>query len=150
MKNLLDAAAARELLDRLDKLRTDSTRQWGKMNPAQAMAHVAMGLETALGDWKPPRMLIGRILGGFVKPMALGDDQPMKRNSPTVPSMVITDTRALDAERTRVRTLIDRFVAGGPAVCTTHSHSFFGRMTPDEWAVLMYKHVDHHLRQFGA
>ena len=45
---------------------------------------------------------------------------------------------------------IARFAEAGPAGCTTHPHSFFGRMTPNEWAVLMYKHVDHHLRQFGA
>ena len=46
--------------------------------------------------------------------------------------------------------LIDRFAAAGPKGCTTHPHSFFGPLTPDEWAILMYKHLDHHLRQFGV
>jgi hypothetical protein len=46
--------------------------------------------------------------------------------------------------------LIDRFAAAGPQGCTTHPHAFFGSLTPDEWAILMYKHLDHHLRQFGA
>jgi hypothetical protein len=46
--------------------------------------------------------------------------------------------------------VIDRFVAAGPKGCTTHPHSFFGPLTPQEWAILMYKHVDHHLRQFGV
>jgi hypothetical protein len=49
-----------------------------------------------------------------------------------------------------LRGLIDRFVASGPAGCTNHPHSFFGRLTPEEWAILMYKHLDHHLRQFGV
>ena len=44
----------------------------------------------------------------------------------------------------------DRFVNGGPRVCTTHPHPFFGRLTPAEWAIQQYKHLDHHLRQFGA
>jgi transposase InsO family protein len=46
--------------------------------------------------------------------------------------------------------VIDRFVAAGPKSCTTHPHSFFGPLTPEEWAILMYKHLDHHLRQFGV
>jgi hypothetical protein len=46
--------------------------------------------------------------------------------------------------------LIDRFAAAGPAGCTAHPHAFFGSLAPDQWAILMYKHLDHHLRQFGA
>jgi len=38
----------------------------------------------------------------------------------------------------------------GPAGCTKHPHSFFGKLTPEEWAILSYKHLDHHLRQFGV
>ena len=120
------------------------------MTPPQAVAHCAAGMEMALGDRIPPRMFIGRIIGGIVKPMALGNDKPMQRNSPTVPGMVIADERELDRERQRLLTLIDRFAAAGPAGCTTQPHSFFGRMTPEEWAILMYKHLDHHLRQFGV
>jgi LPS sulfotransferase NodH len=62
----------------------------------------------------------------------------------------VTDERDLEAERRRLLDLVERFAAAGPAGCTTHPHSFFGRLTPREWAVLMYKHLDHHLRQFGA
>jgi hypothetical protein len=64
--------------------------------------------------------------------------------------MVVRNERDIEVERTRLSELIDRFVAGGPATCTTHPHSFFGRLTPEEWSMLMYKHLDHHLRQFGA
>jgi len=46
---------------------------------------------------------------------------------------------------------LDAIVVGaGPAGCTAHPHSFFGRLKPEEWATLMYKHLDHHLRQFGV
>jgi hypothetical protein len=150
MKNLFDPARATELTERIDRLHPDSPRQWGRMTAPQAMAHCAVALEWAVGDTVAPRMLIGRVIGGFVKNLAVRDDEPMKRNAPTAPDLRIADERELDAERTRLIKLIDRFCAGGPAACTTNPHSFFGRMTPDEWAVLMYKHVDHHLRQFGA
>ena len=104
----------------------------------------------ALGDKTPPRVLVGRILGWIVKPLALGNDEPMRRNSPTMKGLVVQDERDLRTERERLRGLIDRFAAAGPAGCTTHPHSFFGRLTPEEWATLMYKHLDHHLRQFGV
>lgn len=150
MKNLFDSETADEVKSRTMSVRRDSVRQWGKMNPAQALAHCAASLEMAVGDRKPPQMLLGRVIGGLVKPMALGNDAPMKRNSPTVPSLVVSDERELEAERTRLCGLIDRFAAAGPQGCTTHPHSFFGRLNPQEWAILMYKHLDHHLRQFGA
>jgi hypothetical protein len=74
----------------------------------------------------------------------------MRRNSPTSKELIIVDHRELDAERERLSGLIDRFAATGAAGCTPHPHAFFGPLTPDEWATLMYKHLDHHLRQFGA
>jgi len=151
MKNLFEAGRADEAKGRIAKLTASSERKWGKMNPAQAMAHCAASLETAVGDSIPPRMFLGRILGGIIKPKALGDDAPMIRNSPTVPAFVMHGSdRDLEKERARVIGLIDRFVAAGPERCTTHPHSFFGHLKAEEWAILMYKHLDHHLRQFGA
>jgi hypothetical protein len=151
MKHLFDATRVDEIKERLQHLRRSSQRQWGTMTAPQAVAHCAAGMEMALGDTVPPRLFLGRIIGWLVKPLALGNDQPMRRNSPTVPMMVVADDqRDLDAERRRLSGLIDRFAAAGPAGCTTHPHSFFGRLTPEEWAILMYKHLDHHLRQFGA
>jgi uncharacterized protein DUF1569 len=150
MKNLFEAAWVEEVKERMAQLRPDSERLWGTMNPAQALAHCSRGIELAVGDRIPPRLLLGRIIGRIVKPMALGNDEPMRRNSPTVKGLVVQDERDLVVERQRLRELIDRFVAGGPGGCTKHPHSFFGRLTPEEWATLMYKHLDHHLRQFGV
>jgi hypothetical protein len=74
----------------------------------------------------------------------------MRRNSPTTKDLVVRDERDLDRERERLCGLIDRFAAAGPKGCTTHPRSFFGRLTPEEWAALTCKHLDHHLRQFGV
>ncbi len=150
MKNLYEPAAAEEIKQRLARLQPDSERLWGKMTAPQAVAHCAASLEWAVGDTRPPRLFVGRMLGAIVKPMALRDDEPMRRNSPTSPDLVVKDNRNLSAERERLCALIDRFTGAGPTGCTTHPHSFFGRLTPEEWAALMYKHLDHHLRQFGV
>ena len=150
MKTLFALPVVDEVKSRLRDVRPDSSAQWGKMNAAQAVAHLANSLQMAVGDLRPPRVFIGRIFGPLVRRLALGNDRPMERNAPTAPALLITDERNLDAERERLYALIDRFHAGGPTRCTTHPHAFFGTLTPEQWAELMYKHLDHHLRQFGA
>jgi hypothetical protein len=150
MKNLFEAARVEEVKQRIALLRPDSERQWGTMKPAQVLEHCSRGIETALGDKTPPRVLVGRLLGWFVKPKVMGNDEPLRRNSPTARMFVVEDERDFGAERLRLCGLIDRFAAAGPAGCSSHPHAFFGRLTPGEWAILMYKHLDHHLRQFGV
>lgn len=149
-KNLFEPADADEIRKRLLQLKPDSARQWGKMNPAQMLCHCSIAMEMATGDARPPRMLIGRILAPLVKGKALKDGEPLRKNTPTMKSLVIKNNPDFAAQRERLSALVNRFAAGGPTGCTTHPHSFFGRLTPQEWAVLMYKHLDHHLRQFGA
>jgi Protein of unknown function (DUF1569) len=148
MKNLLEAAKVEEVKERIAKLRPDSERLWGSMSAAQMVAHCSAGLELAAGDRRPPRVLMGRILGWIIKPMALRNDEPMRRNAPTM--IAVKDERELGAERERLCGLIDRFATAGPEGCTMYPHSFFGRLTAEEWATLMYKHLGHHLRQFGV
>jgi hypothetical protein len=150
MKNLFESATVHEVKTRIAALKPDSAAEWGAMSAAQAMAHCTGGLEMALGDATPPRELIGRLIGGAIKPKVLGDDAPFRRNSPTSKSLVVADDRDLAKEKDRLTAIIDRFAAGGPAVCTPHPHVFFGKLTTNEWAILQYKHLDHHLRQFGA
>ena len=150
MKNLFEPARVTEIKQRLAKLTPESRAQWGKMSVGQMVAHCAGAFEAATGNLKPPRVMIGRFLGWAVKPLALGDDKPIKKNSPTSPELIMRGEKNFEAERTRLNGLIDQFASGGPTACTTHPHSFFGRMTPEQWAILSYKHMDHHLRQFGV
>jgi Protein of unknown function (DUF1569) len=150
MKNLYEAATVKEIKDRIARLGPASTRQWGKMTASQAMAHCSVGMEWAVGDNNPPRMFIGRLFGPIAKSSLLKDEKPMSRNAPTARSLVVKDERNLSKECQRLSTLVERFSSAGPRGCTKHPHTFFGPMTPEEWASLMYKHLDHHLRQFGV
>ena len=150
MKTLFETSTAAEIKSRIAHLGPASVRQWGKMNAAQAMAHCAITMEWAVGDSFAPRMFIGRIFGPLVKAKVLKDDAPVGRNSPTAKSLIVANERDLTKECQRLSALIDRFCSGGPRACTKHPHTFFGNLTPDEWGRLMYKHLDHHLRQFGA
>jgi hypothetical protein len=148
MKNLFEAATVEEMKERMAQLRPDSERLWGKMNPAQALAHCSAAMEMAMGEKVPPRILIGRLLGRLAKKSMIVNEKPMPRNSATDKSLVVRDERDFMVEKQRLLEFIDRFAAGGPGVCTKHPHFFFGPLTPVEWAALMYQHLDHHLRQF--
>jgi Protein of unknown function (DUF1569) len=150
MKNLFEAATVEEVKGRLAQLKPDSERAWGKMNPAQALAHCSAAMEMAMGAKKPPRIFIGRLLGRFAKKSMIAKEKPMPRNVGTDKSLVVSDERDFGVETQRLSEFIDRFAAGGPGACTRHPHFFFGPLTPVEWAALMYQHLDHHLRQFRA
>src|SRR5579859_7101986 len=102
MKNLFDVALANHVKQRMDSLRIDSERKWGKMGVAQTIAHCASGLEMALGEIRPPRALIGRVIGSAIKPRVVGNDEPFRRNSPTVGELIISGERNLDVERVRL------------------------------------------------
>jgi hypothetical protein len=151
MKNLFDGSVADHVKTRLGKLEPHSERRWGKMTAAQMLAHCSVSMQWAVGEVVPEKgPLPVRLIGRLVKPLVFRNDDPLRKNSPTAKSLVVSEERDLGKERERLSGLIDRFVAEGPAGCTKNPHSFFGKMTPDEWAILMYKHLDHHLRQFGV
>jgi len=151
MKNLFDPAVANQIKTRLGNLQPQTERRWGKMTAPQMLAHCSLSMQWAVGEVVPEKgPLPIRLIGRLVKPMVFRNEDPLRKNSPTAKSLIVVDDRDFDKERARLSGLIDKFLAGGAAGCTRNPHSFFGKMTPDEWAVLTYKHLDHHLRQFGV
>lgn len=149
MQTLFDPAGRKAITDRLAALPPTAIRQWGKMDVAQMLAHCANALEVGTGDRPRKQAFIGKIFAPFVRASLLGD-KPFSRNSPTDPTFVITDPREFAREKQRLLDLVARFCAQGPSSAGKQVHSFFGRISGDQWGVLMHKHLDHHLGQFGG
>jgi hypothetical protein len=149
VKNLFQSSSAAEIQKRIELLRPNSERQWGAMDPAQMLAHCSAWMEMAAGRNNPPRSLVGRIFGKMAKRSVLGKE-PIRRNMPSDKSLIMEGQKDFATEQRRLLDWVERFSAGGPDQCTAHPHCFFGTMTPLEWATMGYKHLDHHLRQFGA
>ncbi len=137
------------MVSRIDKLQPSTQHQWGKMDVAQMMAHCSATLEVASGHRHLPRMFIGRILGPLVR-SAFTNEKPFSKNGPTAKEFVVADERNFERERSQLKDRVQHFHQGGEAGCTKQPHAFFGPLTPQEWATGMYKHLDHHLRQFGV
>ena len=62
----------------------------------------------------------------------------------------IVNAIQVSTEKTKLENLIKEFHGGGLGGATTNPHAFFGKLTKEEWGIVMYKHLDHHLRQFSA
>ncbi|HEV7232220.1 MAG TPA: DUF1569 domain-containing protein [Bacteroidia bacterium] len=149
MKNLLTQTSVDEILSRIDTLKPSSQALWGEMTVDQMLAHCSAALKMATGDTALPRPLIGKLIGGFLKSM-YSNDKPFGKNSPTDKSVKITDARNFEEEKQKLKTAVLAFHSGGEGKITRHPHPFFGKLSPSEWSTGMYKHLDHHLRQFGA
>jgi hypothetical protein len=149
MNTLFDQAGRESIEARLLALRPDSARGWGKMNASQMVTHCARALETGTGDRPMKQKLIGKVLMPFFRSSMLGE-KPFSRNGPTDPSFIVSDERDFNVERQKLLDLIDRLVQRGPAKAAEQTHAFFGRLSGREWGELMYKHIDHHLQQFGV
>src|SRR5947209_11525721 len=122
MKHLFEVSRVEEVKERLAELRPDSERLWGKMNPAQTLAHCCRSIEMAEGKITPPRILMGRLLGPLAKRSVIIKGEPIRRNAMTEKSWVVADERDFAVERRRLVEAIDRFAAGGPPRCSKHPH----------------------------
>jgi Protein of unknown function (DUF1569) len=153
MKNLFEPTLAEDVKRRIMRLHPESERQWGKLSLALVLAHCTSGFHMAMGTINPKRAPFpANVIGPLIKPLVFGDDKPLRRNSPSAPELFTADTAQCEFERERTQLVnaIDSFVSKGAACCSRHPHPFFGPLKPQQWAILMYKHVDHHLRQFGV
>jgi hypothetical protein len=149
MKSLFNAIENREVINRLNKLTSETKALWGKMSVAQMLAHSQTTIEVALGERHLKGGLIAFLFGKIAK-KKLGGEAPFKHNLPTAPSFIVKDDRNFNEEKDKIINLVQRFGDTDPEEIAARPHPFFGRLTAEEWNNLQWKHLDHHLRQFGV
>jgi hypothetical protein len=150
MKTIRDEKCRGELIARLEKLTGQEKPAWGKMTLEQMLSHLVqtgdLPFETIMGDHSN---LVSRTL---LKPLVLyvlpipkevkvGPELDQQQNG-RKPLGIDVDKAAAIESINRLATLpVDHDCLG---------HPFFGKMSTKQWCVMAYKHIDHHLRQFGA
>ncbi len=149
MKNLFNKDTYTEITNRINSLTSESQRQWGKMNVAQMLAHSKEAFKMPLSEVKIPRMFIGYLIGWAFK-KKLYNDEPWKKNLPTAPNFIIKDERDFETEKNGLMELVNQFHSGGPEKVGLFPHPMFGTLNSEQWGKSMYKHLDHHLVQFGV
>jgi hypothetical protein len=75
---------------------------------------------------------------------------PFPKGAPTAPELLVSDaTESFDSIRSELVSLTERIGAGPREGCGP-VHPLLGPLSFREWGVATYKHMDHHLRQFGT
>lgn len=146
VKNLFDPSAKAELIHRIQQLTPQTQRVWGKMDVAQMLAHLQMPMGVALGDHTLKGNVLMRLILPFFKKM-LWDDKPYKRSLPTDKTFVMGSPKDFEKEKQKLLDMINRFTPGN---MVTEIHPVFGKMTREQWSMATWKHIDHHLQQFGV
>ena len=147
IKNLFDPIAKQEIIERINKLSLSSQRQWGKMNAAQMLAHVQLPIKIAYGTHQPKGSFLLGLIGPLFK-SKLWDEKPYKHGLPTDPTFVMADKeKDFETEKAALLDLVNRF---SETAITSERHPVFGNLTKKNWSKATWKHLDHHLRQFGV
>ena len=149
MNSLYDLNSLEELTKRINTLNPETQKKWGTMDTAQMFSHCSDAMKMANGTTNLKRLFISYIIGKLLKP-SYSNDKPYKQNLPTAKEFVKKEAKNFDQEKGLLISLISDFQKGGEEKCTTHPHPMFGKLTTEEWGKGCYKHLDHHLRQFGV
>ena len=149
MKNISNEADYSEITNRIKNLSAASTRLWGKMNIEQMLLHCTTQLKLAVGEISSHtqgpsfmRSSLGKWILFSAVPWPKGAATPAEMNA-ELAHFVLTN---IENEKTDLLNYLEN--AKGKAQLMPHP--FFGKLNRQEWARLIYKHLDHHLKQFGS
>lgn len=148
MPTLNDHTARTTILARLDRLSPEAAPRWGTMTAPRMLAHISDSFRMAFGELSVAAKRVPLARHFPIKHLVLYV-LPFPKNAPTAREIISRMPDDFDVERSRVRQLAER-MDGSVTGVTYATHPIFGALTPREWGVLGYKHLDHHLRQFGV
>ena len=145
--NIFEASTTMDLHNRIDKLSPSTQRLWGRMGVAEMLAHCTMPYRQILGEqFNPPSFFMKWLVKNFFK-TSMVNEVPYKKNLPTSPAFVIREEKNFEQEKNKLLELLNRFTEKN---MVNQEHPIFGKLTKEQWSKATWKHVDHHLKQFGA
>jgi hypothetical protein len=136
-----------KIIDRINSLTAESKAIWGKMTVDQMLMHTNDAMKVAFGEKDLKINFLMRFLGKMMKNKVFNSE--FKKNSPTAPEFMYRENFNFETIQKELATNFSRFANGREAI-KIMNHPFWGQMTYEDWNKLMWKHMDHHLKQFGA
>ncbi len=147
MKNIFDNQTYEELLKRINSLSNISSRLWGRMEVAQMLHHSQAPFNIML-DHNNYNLKSNFLAKTFFK-KTMYSDKHWARNLPTVPAFKVTEDKDFKTEKAALLRLLEE-AHNKKSAKKIKPHPVFGEFTKEEWGKLQFKHLDHHLRQFGV
>jgi len=150
MKNIFNEDVAQQIVARIENLSAVSIPIWGTMSASQMLAHCCVAYEMVYSEGYPrPNRFTRWVLKTFVKKMVISE-KPYPKNGKTARPFLIKDDRNFEHEKGRLIAFINQTQQLGKAEFEGKASPSFGNLTAAEWSCLFYKHLDHHLTQFGV
>lgn len=150
LPNIFTTEVTNEVMQRIEKLSPTSQAQWGKMNVSQMLAHCNVTYEMMYENIHPkPNAVLKFILKLLVKKKVV-DETTYPKESRTAPAFLITTEKEFEKEKDRLIQYMKKTQELGESYFDGRESHSFGSLSKNEWNNMLYKHLDHHLRQFGA
>ena len=146
VKNLFSPAVKEEIINRINKLTPTSKTLWGTMNVEQMMAHLQRPIALAFGKHKLKGSFILKLIGPLFKSV-LYNEKPYKHGLPTDKTYIVSDAKNFEQEKNKLVEMIYDFKEEN---ISDNKHEIFGKLTKEQWSKATWKHINHHLRQFGV
>jgi hypothetical protein len=150
MKSVFHQTDLAELISRIEKLTPETKPLWGKMNAAKMLAHCNVTYEMIYENLHPkPNGFMVFILKLLIKPGVV-NEKPYPHNGQTAPAFLIKSDKDFNTEKARLIEYANRTLAHGESYFEGKASHSFGKLNKTEWNNMLYKHLDHHLSQFGV
>ena len=150
MKNVFDSNDTKDILDRINKLTPATEKVWGTMTIAQMLAHCNITYELVYDDKHPKATGLKRFLLKLFVKSTVVNDKPYPKNGRTAPVFIVDSEKKFETEKKRLIEYIQKTQQLGTAHFEGKESNSFGALTSKEWNAMFYKHLDHHLSQFGV
>jgi hypothetical protein len=150
MKNMFDLKESNEVIDRINQLTSETKSLWGKMSVDQMLAHCNVAYDFVYTNKYPKPNAFKKFMVTLIAKKMVVGDKPYPKNSRTAPEFIIANEKNFDAEKKALtNNIIKTQKLGESHFQNKESHSF-GPLSTQEWNTMFYKHLDHHLKQFGV
>lgn len=147
MKSIFEPNDNEELISRIEKLTSESQALWGKMSVDQMLQHSIAPMDVVFGTLVLKMPFYMGWLGRMFKKSVLTNE--FKKGSPTAKEFIFKGSYDFEQSKQELIEKTRKF-QDGTKVVKLEKHPFWGKMTTEEWDILMWKHLDHHLKQFGV
>ena len=148
MGSILNESDRVAICTRVGSLSSSSTARWGRLDVTGMLQHLRLSARMAVGDLKVPSSN-KRVFQVFPLKHLILHVLPFPKGAPTAPELKPQAVGPFEEERAALLTLLDE-IGTGPREGAGPAHPLFGPLSWREWGAVTYKHVDHHLKQFGA
>ena len=150
LPNIFSKEVSNQLIERINKLTPDTQPKWGKMSVDEMLAHCCVSYEMAYENKYPRPNAIMKFIIKLIAKNAVINEEPYKHSERTAPQFIITGKRNFDLEKKRLIDYINKTQQLGESYFDNKESHSFGKLNKTEWNNMFYKHLNHHLSQFGV